>query len=113
MVAGFCPAMSTLCPPWPNKVTGARSASTRHASCVRFVSPAFPLLSPSNRCKHLCFPAFKPLPKVFLKPVGYLSFSSAADLGHDVPWGLGREAPLVREPEGCAPRCRVGQGCGG
>jgi hypothetical protein len=33
------------------------------------------------------FPAFKPLPKVFLKPVGYLSFSSAADLDHDVPWG--------------------------
>jgi hypothetical protein len=31
------------------------------------------------------FPAFKPLPKVFLKPVGYLSFSSAADLDHDVP----------------------------
>ena len=53
------------------------------------------------------FPAFKPLPKVFLKPVGYLSFASAADLDHDVPWGLGREAPLVREPEGCAPRCRV------
>jgi Polymer-forming cytoskeletal len=62
--------------------------------------------------RHLCFPAFKPLPKVFLKPVGYLSFSSAADLDHDVPWGLGREAPLVREPEGCAPRCKVGQGCG-
>jgi hypothetical protein len=31
------------------------------------------------------FPAFKPLPKVFLKPVGYLSFSRAADLDHDVP----------------------------
>jgi len=29
-------------------------------------------------------PAFKPLPKVFLKPVGYLSFSSAADLDHHV-----------------------------
>jgi len=63
--------------------------------------------------RHLCFPAFKPLPKVFLKPVGYLSFASAADLDHDVPWGLGREAPLVREPEGCALRCKVGQGCGG
>jgi hypothetical protein len=63
--------------------------------------------------RHLCFPAFKPLPIVFLKPVGYLSFSSAADLDHAVPWGLGREAPLVREPAGCAPRCRVGQGCVG
>jgi hypothetical protein len=31
------------------------------------------------------FPAFKPLPKVFLKPAGYLSFSSAADLDRHVP----------------------------
>jgi hypothetical protein len=31
------------------------------------------------------FAAFKPLPKVFLKPAGYLSFSSAADLDHHVP----------------------------
>jgi hypothetical protein len=72
------------------------------------------------------FPAFKPLPKVFAKPVGYLSFSSAVDLNHDVPgilqelhyflrpwivlrrvfgmlvplWPLGREAPLLREAEG-------------
>jgi hypothetical protein len=36
-----------------------------------------------NLCSPL-FPAFKPLPKVFLKPVGYLSFSSAADLDHHV-----------------------------
>jgi hypothetical protein len=55
------------------------------------------------------FPAFKPLPKVFLNPVGYLSFSSAAD----PPWGLSRDAPLAREPEVCAPWCRVGHGCGG
>src|SRR4029077_9973674 len=113
------------------------------------------------------FPAFKPLPKVFLsicfplflaphaaprffaasscctfaplpKPVGYLSFSGAADLDRDVPilqelhyflrrwivlrrvfgmlfplWPLGREAPLLREPEGYAPRCRVDEDRGG
>ena len=35
--------------------------------------------------RHLMFPAFKPLPKVFAKPVGYLSFSSAADRDHDEP----------------------------
>ena len=46
-------------------------------------SPAAPRLWDS-RGKKPMFPAFKPLPKVFLKPVGYLSFSSAADLDHHV-----------------------------